>query len=621
MLPWGKNVKVNNYIFFFFLFAFIQENVLAGALKCSRNGTELIYINGMDNTRTDANLTLEEIDKQVKLFKSSIDTKPELISVSNIVNPSHGIGNDIIEHVLDVAYTAGISEPWKYLRAVSISDKIDSIIKTRTNFLPSTFTNFDKLALYKIRGAYSEYFTSAEVLQASNVKVKNELRSSIIAKLVNNKKILLIAHSQGNSITKAATADLPTLIDDENKVRKYMGTLHVATPIRDRATVKSRLIKLSTDRVVGYLYGVSESANYELDSGSTEWTNHGMSNTYLSSSAMAHKIGTTDTPSSMLKIFQNNLIELAQELEDNCDVPNIKISSNEMSQDPLTNQFFVEGYAGNSRKILLKITDDSGDRNKDGIDENGYDRNLTEYTYRFETKYPPLMIELDSPIEGAFKGDGEIEIALPYRDLEYKLTVTAKNQFGKESRIERGFLIPANKAPTATISDQVCRIDSHGFNAKGGMTYKLTYVDDAYLVDGRVLNNYLEKESEEFPLSDGVNSNIIEVVNQCLVIPVRYNWEIRATCQGGGCDRSAEPDCNHYVNTGVQSNIIYTFYATDNEPAYRLHGAEGHYGHSITGGFVDPNDSSKMISYPTAELCVTNDFNDGVSTETVIKSN
>ncbi len=83
----------------------------AGNLKCSKNGTEIIYVNGMNNKESEAKATKKKITDLINPIKPSIDSNGN-VSVTNVYNAGLGIGNDIIEYVIDRARLVGISDPW-----------------------------------------------------------------------------------------------------------------------------------------------------------------------------------------------------------------------------------------------------------------------------------------------------------------------------------------------------------------------------------------------------------------------------------------------------------------------------------------------------------------------------
>ncbi len=359
-------------IFFILYFIITAISASAGTLQCSQNGTEIIYVNGMNNTLTEAEKSRDAISKLLVPIKAQLDSK-EKINVTKVYNEGLGIGNDLIEYVIDRARLYGINDPWKYYSALSISSGIDTALKqrliSRKNFLPSGYSSsgltVKQLAILK--GIYNSYFISTAALQSSNELLQEELKSTIVTKLANNHKVILVAHSQGNAIINAVTKNLPNEIDGVDKVGKYLGALHVATPVTERASSKSRKIKLSTDRVVGFLYGISGPANYEfqyfgiggsLFSGtifgnlttlaadylaynSPYLLGHNMTEIYLGSRA-ARKIGSSDEYLSMSEVFKQNMVEVADLLEDNCD-SNSKVIFCNAGLLPNTMNFALEG--------------------------------------------------------------------------------------------------------------------------------------------------------------------------------------------------------------------------------------------------------------------------------------
>lgn len=564
-------------IFLFFVtlsYFLLNESAIAAdlppldTLRCSSNGTKVIYVNGVLAPETKVNRTKELIRKTLEKDFNLIDYNGTVI-VEHVWNRTFGLGNDGLELVVQRLRTKGVKDPWKYIKLIQLGFKNLPTGKLLTGL----FADFNQLSYNMVAEEIAEQVAlSTNQLKSADEELAKKIAVSIKNKLINNEKIIIIAHSQGNAAIASAATFLPNSIDGENKTSKYLGALHVATPISERAAVKSRLIKLYNDYVVSnpIVGASSEKPNYALKGTEvdfltnwlnnvyyatvlkSDWLNHGMSEVYLSSTLSAHKIGES-VDFSMQDIFKKNIFELAHELEDNCQNPVIKLTSTEATENE-EGDLEVSGLADLNRKILLKVKDVAINSDPAIAKQRGYDQSKTTFTWKIEKIYPPYP---GKPLQGTvILTDNELltekEILLPYRDIGYKVTILAENAFGKTSTRTYQLKIKNNRAPILDAVNSVCLKDGEGY-ISGIQETLIKVSDDQYLFDG---NSYRVTsqigEPVNFPFSDGLVTTTLNVPNSCLSeVPV-YRYDFTFSCQHvliPGQESSLDPQ---FTNSGIQ---------------------------------------------------------------------
>jgi hypothetical protein len=638
--------------------------VVSGELSCSQNGTSVFYINGVLTPLKAGLLSSVEIDKIVKASNPSVGIKKidktKVDVVKLIHNSSGGPLADILELYNQATqnlsqstkldfYKKQLAEKmnlFKKRRDVS-SEEFDRLSKTSNEALELIFSENDKNKPKNVEElSKTDYYAMVASLDKALSNLlefavsDEEVTSSIISHLKeardNNKKIITIAHSQGNTALNASLVlfrNRPENFNGINSLDRFdrtFGILHVAspTPYMGVSPSHGRRIRLNKDLIItgaGLILPNSPmpanfkyeryrddttafSIDYIADAvssyfrGYTEGTLfHGMNDMYLNDKVLASNIDYPEREiASMREIFTENLIEVAESLEDNCMTPIVKLSSSHVTEQ--NGKMIVDGFAGNGRAISLKVEDVAGAVNLNA----GYDKKKTEFRYYIASIPGGGQTEIEDVVQNE-NGDGQITLPLPYNNLTYNVTVIAKND-GKETSLMKTFLVPANKPPTATIASSSCNVGQWGQNELGGMTYSVVLDDqDTYGVTGKVINGGSSSRDgavSVIQIGDGYISVPFEIINNCPITYMRYTWEVRATCQTGGCIYSNDPNCNSTVNTGLQFNRLYVFHPAG-ELLSRRDLADGVYGVDSPGGFIDPNDHSQnvKIMFPTNTKC------------------
>ena len=228
-------------------------------LKCSLKGTKIYTVNGVQNSSDDAVKMFAAIDG--KIIRAQIDKSPENVEVQKIYNPSHGLTNDMLELIAQDLKARGIVEdPWKYIGFALLG------MKFSTPRLDSIRSKINKKTLFDIKEEVNKAMYSPEQLQKADESVVNSLKNAVKNSLDVKKKIIVVAHSQGNSVTNLAMTHLKNDSKFNKDYMPYLGVLHVASPVNWRAIDNSQLIKLSSDLIVWniFMQPFSESANYQL---------------------------------------------------------------------------------------------------------------------------------------------------------------------------------------------------------------------------------------------------------------------------------------------------------------------------------------------------------------------
>lgn len=666
-------------LFFILAFGSVAQAQIESDLKCSANGTVLYYINGVNTIEDDGKVSLANIEKNILKDNEKEFDKNGLIEGVLIHNSTRGLASDVIE--LYNQATRNLSGQAKKdffkemlkekLSIIEKNNNADSSSSEQQRLEKYTYETFEyifskensnrpinteglsKLDLFKIVESLNETIADLLLMTVADVEVINKIKNELTLSHSKHKKIIAVAHSAGNEALRSAIYEYrgdTILFPDINKLADFddiFGVLHVASPSPVLAvrTGRARAVKLNRDLIIKgasvilpestipstYKYessnfsGVSKiwligpivEAIYGLKAGVGY---HLFDYIYLSDKISASKIGGSGQIDTMKDIFKKNLVEVAESLEDNCLTPIIKISSTNATES--NGKMIVDGYAGSGRTISLKVEDIAG-----GVVANtGYDKKQTTFTYKI-VSLPDDELETEQVVDQESDGTGTITLALPYNNLTYTVKITANNN-GKESKVSKIFNVPANKPPTASITSSSCSVGQWGENEMGGMKYSIVLNDeDTYGVSGRVINGGSSSRDgaiSVIQISDGFVNVGFEIINNCPITYMQYKWEVRASCQTGGCDYSPDPNCsNQTVNTGLQYNKIYVFHPSG-ESLYRRTLVDGSYGYNYPGSFTDPNDHSQnniQISFPTGDFCEAGKPNVSTGIETVIMSN
>lgn len=376
------------------LFFLLTTNQGFAELTCSRTGTTVLYVNGINTSKTENENTATKINLAIAKISSKIDNT-SVSKVKGIYNYSAGISEDVEETKAQVAIThlgekrerywrrKAISEVFSYRGAQDnlrekVNEAFDQLYKMKSRIDPVTkeidqdyFTELDfykslRISEPRIAGFYAKAYSDNATIE--------HLRNKILENYSGGKgKIIVVAHSQGNEVLYSAISRInaqavPSYLIPDTLTRwseinnkwfnSVIGYVQLAPPSphlvsppandQNSSTLPklnhSRYMRLSIDKVINNSYLANRTAavpvnlEYEIInslielSGSTMKTMeildkinvidtagyHSVDNVYLSNNFVAeNENGKSQT---MLEHFQNAIVEVGNELENNCAV-------------------------------------------------------------------------------------------------------------------------------------------------------------------------------------------------------------------------------------------------------------------------------------------------------------
>lgn len=247
------------------LLILVNFNLFASELACSLNGTNVIYINGVNISSIEDNKKSK--DNIFKIFfgkENSLD-KNGKVNYFGVWNQSRTMLNDIeeLKAQLATAYT-GIKrdEYWKMLAKKSINldltdsastslvkSKFDKAIEQATSkksisyvrntdgTITTNQTQYSGMDAYRDLSFYNFKLAQFASLAFSDNSVIEELKINIrntFKKGTN--KVIVVSHSQGNAVVTNAVKELkadPTFIQNADDLKKFntlIGYMQVAPP-------------------------------------------------------------------------------------------------------------------------------------------------------------------------------------------------------------------------------------------------------------------------------------------------------------------------------------------------------------------------------------------------------
>lgn len=598
-------LKTKLIIFCFSFASIVEAGSLPpeGTLKCSANSTVLFTVNGVATTGQGASINMKAVRKIADANRYAVDLNGK-VSVRMIYNPKKDLDQDGLEAIAqELRSRFKVKNPWKYIQLALIYS--DNVITTssQTALASSLFAPLvapvSFMALQFAKSRIKKSLDESSILELADQKVFLSVKEAVQSELEATKKVIIIPHSQGNTVVNAAMEELKIINKFPTKYNPFLGVLHIATPSAHMAISKYALIKLNTDLVVNNPIVAANAiqSNYvekgvpegsfvvKMLANSIDWVNsdtdisrHGMVDTYLSNLIEAKKEGEVGTR-SMASIFKENLIKVAEKLEDNCSFPVINISSPEISENAdQLGQYLVNGFAGINRKVLLQASDVTDtDPTK-----------TTKFTWEFlevvrgqndaGEPYNFLKKVVKSPVGS--ETNHAMEVDLPTNFLDYVVKISATNKNGKNSIASFNLINKKNRAPVLSDYKSQCILDSYGMTS---MSFKFSYLLD----DDSSLSNYVSEVDTELrhglpPQSivqvdpQGLSSNSISRVNPC----PNYFSASGATAM---CDKFTST-----INVTYRSVRGASLYFT---------GTNGSVSNTVQGIEFDPTTNTQTVAY------------------------
>lgn len=292
-----------------FLLSFIVINQThAGDLTCSKSGTAIIYVNGVDNQEEDAANSIFEVEKLN--LKTQLDKKSK-VSYTYSYNDSHGAQLDFIEATAQkLRELTGVSRDDSYYYVSAFINGGMGLLPPAIRFylsyanLDPSNINFSELVTYETEDT-------------------NELKNLMLDELATKKKkLIVISHSQGNLFINSAFEELSNQFNNAFiEYEKVLGNLQVASPADSILIQKSEHITNDVDAILSTPSSLP--ANFVLGSPLNTPTdprpeddqerNHSFIDTYLSNKH-PQLLALREATSS-------KLIDVAKKLETNCGLP------------------------------------------------------------------------------------------------------------------------------------------------------------------------------------------------------------------------------------------------------------------------------------------------------------
>ncbi len=234
-----------------------QLNVEKRQLYNSGEGTEIIYVNGQENEKDDADISrlrLEELISSNEFFRK-VDSKG-IVDVKNVFNRTFGVDSDgaalpdymesLVLLLLDENESLSVNQAWS-----SVYQTIYQFgfIYTDGKFRSGKDAQ-DVLDVFDRASAFRRLYNST-------VGVVSDLQNAIRKTLKEDKNLILISHSQGNLFVNVAYQELSefnAIIDSEKNLRindfkRRLGNLQVATPASEIEIEENEYITNTLDKI------------------------------------------------------------------------------------------------------------------------------------------------------------------------------------------------------------------------------------------------------------------------------------------------------------------------------------------------------------------------------------
>lgn len=493
-------------IFLFFIFISISSS--AKDLQCSARGTDVYYLNGVLTSDLNNKIDTNAIKELFKARENRLDSGPLIaerspVAFIGIHNPSFGFINDTAELFAQAYYIKTGSDSNAKAIYNAIKNTPEAIEQDKAKYDPDGYFSMlnsfglgniiNRKTLMKVvkeseNIALKKSLASLDVLLRENSIVRHNVSVSIANSQYKKRKILFVAHSQGNALLQAGIKErtLRLVQEDTEYMEKYMGVFHVASPITPlSAPFKSKNIRTMQDQIIwsvsllnGLPSPVAEVTHEVTSETVLDNSGHFFGDTYISPAVYARPINTLSISTKMSDIFVSTLSDLAMELEDNCELPNIHISSSELTPiSNLPNTFHVKGYASMARAISIAASDSN---DTDNAKSTQFSWEYLEFVPENHLIGNEFVSAISSPVGNDVNND--LSLSLPFNDKSYSVTITATNKFGKSSSKKFTFYYTENRAPVITNASAVC----YSSNGNPSTTFKGTYyIEDDGSSNGR----------------------------------------------------------------------------------------------------------------------------------------
>lgn len=361
------------FLFFTFSFIFLISFNSYAELKCSSNGAELIYINGVLTSKKKGEVGWESVKKNLNysdVRPNQLNESLDLLSVRSkfLHNPTYGLLNDTAEMFSQMFYAKyGTKAGYQYF--MILNDAPDIMMKTIGKAMPhpvlkgmgllgiskpANFLTMQVFAEESMKNAFLNVFMSKPNLLEANEGVINEVASHLSTLKLQKKKAIIIAHSQGNAVLSAAVKKFAfSNIENRQYLTNYFGFYQVGTPVpplnqllgfmpnQEQKDFNSEYVLSSDDWIIknanvlsGILSRLLEIPLYQSqpnytpheESEITDPTLHGFREIYTNPNYKFVQPNSNGKPIPASELSKEYLRTIASKLQSNCNQPKAVIT-------------------------------------------------------------------------------------------------------------------------------------------------------------------------------------------------------------------------------------------------------------------------------------------------------
>lgn len=491
-----KKVKSLSIIF---LIAFLNNLAIAQVdgnnLTCSRNGAEIVFVNGINWSLDDAKEILiydikpsvnkELIDKKSVSFKLSYNESQSIIkdlleSSSQKISESFGIS---LEKAFVANYYATIG--------LNLADSFyENVLKLERNrFSQIKKTLFETVINFSINDLIEKSFET-------NTQDSSLLKQNIAATLLNGKKLILLTESQGNLFANQAIKELTSgeklthngISSDLKTYENIIGQLQVATPTN--SILKKSKYVINDRDVINLVFFDAPPSNFDLEvlpdpdprDPFDTLINHMLPGTYLNE----NNVKEGDLP--RLKNFTvQSLVDLASMLDSSCPVAKIEFKESESTE--------------------LTIDFDATDYNSAIPNE---DKRVSAIEYHWSFGDGTLVTTTEPKISHTYLTEGTYQVTLRISDKYGNFDDTVvivevkKKKFGLTiicsigtTDIQSTYKFHSSKFGTFTLSYSNGVCECHSIQAEGEMEYFDIVSVTPYLIYDSINLGYMNTYSHD----------------------------------------------------------------------------------------------------------------------------
>ena len=452
-----------------------------GELSCSQNGAKVFYINGIltaeSKNKEDTEVVFEIFDKSNELNKLDSNVGPlKKTDFIGIHNPTFGIINDAAELFAQQYYIKNGNNKNAQAVFYAMRRAPDLFIKTASKFIPNpivsslvgaipltatiNYASMHLIAQEASQKAFENSLRDVDDLLIENDKLITSTKKIFNEARLQRKKMLLVAHSQGNAVLQATLKNIemtdPVL---DEYIKKYSGVMHVASPVIPKQEYKNNSIRYSGDLVIGPLGFLDNilplppaPLTHKIIKKAGDISGHLFFDTYLSNIIQVRKIAGGE-PEPSRQVFKDNMINLAEKIDDNCDAPNIKIEVAGAVVDPNDSLIFnykLNTFFENKTSINFKDLNDTDD-------STVFEVSYSKYNFYYISEAENYKgYSVDSKFVSNVKSIADFDI--PFSLKNYWVDVKATNKFGVTSEIRYLIYTEKDTPPTFGAFKEVCAL-------------------------------------------------------------------------------------------------------------------------------------------------------------------